>query len=83
MWFWAFPVVSAQDGAMPQTVEHVVLARQVGVARLIVALNKADAVTDPDLLDLVELEVRDMLSQYVSRHPGSRGAGLGAAAPGG
>jgi elongation factor Tu len=60
----AILVVSAQDGAMPQTVEHVVLARQVGVEHLVVALNKADAVTDPELLDLVELEVRDMLSRY-------------------
>ncbi|WP_030170423.1 elongation factor Tu [Spirillospora albida] len=57
-------VVSAVDGAMPQTREHVVLARQVGVRHLVVALNKADAVDDPELLDLVELEVRDLLSEY-------------------
>jgi elongation factor Tu len=60
----AILVVSAQDGAMPQTREHVVLARQVGVRHLVVALNKADTAEDPELLDLVELEVRDLLSQY-------------------
>ncbi|MFI6514618.1 elongation factor Tu [Spirillospora sp. NPDC050679] len=57
-------VVSATDGAMPQTREHIVLARQVGVEHIVVALNKADAVDDPELLDLVELEVRDLLSEY-------------------
>ncbi|WP_395106656.1 elongation factor Tu [Actinomadura sp. SCN-SB] len=57
-------VVSAQDGAMPQTREHIVLARQVGVRHIVVALNKADAVEDPELLDLVELEVRELLSEY-------------------
>jgi elongation factor Tu len=60
----AILVVSAQDGAMPQTREHVLLARRVGVPYLVVALNKADAVDDPELLDLIELEVRDLLSQY-------------------
>jgi elongation factor Tu len=60
----AILVVSAVDGVMPQTVEHLVLARQVGVRHLVVALNKADAVDDPELLDLVELEVRDLLSRY-------------------
>ncbi|WP_026412497.1 elongation factor Tu [Actinomadura oligospora] len=57
-------VVSALDGAMPQTREHIVLARQVGVRHIVVALNKADAVEDAELLDLVELEVRDLLSEY-------------------
>src|SRR5689334_2090818 len=57
-------VVSAQDGSMPQTREHVLLAQRVGVPYLVVALNKSDAVEDPELLDLVELEVRDLLSQY-------------------
>lgn len=57
-------VVSAQDGAMPQTREHVVLARQVGVRHIVVALNKADTVEDAELLDLVELEVRELLSEY-------------------
>jgi elongation factor Tu len=57
-------VVSAVDGAMPQTREHVVLARQVGVRHIVVALNKADAVTDPELLDLVELEIRELLTEY-------------------
>src|SRR4051812_20571617 len=56
----AILVVSALDGAMPQTREHLLLARQIGVRHLVVALNKADAVDDPDLLDLVELELREM-----------------------
>jgi elongation factor Tu len=60
----AILVVSALDGAMPQTREHVVLARQVGVRHIVVALNKADMVSDPELLDLVELEVRELLSGY-------------------
>ena len=57
-------VVSAQDGAMPQTREHVVLARRIGVAHLVVALNKADLADDPELLDLVELEIRELLTRY-------------------
>jgi elongation factor Tu len=57
-------VVSAEDGAMPQTREHIVLARRIGVPHVVVALNKADLVTDPDLLDLVELEIRELLSRY-------------------
>src|ERR687885_2934064 len=60
----AILVVSALDGSMPQTREHVLLARQVGVPTIVVALNKADAVDDPELLDLVELEVRALLSDY-------------------
>ncbi|TCC20374.1 MULTISPECIES: elongation factor Tu [Kribbella] len=60
----AILVVSAQDGAMPQTREHVLLARRVGVPYLVVALNKADTVDDPELLDLVELEVRELLTEY-------------------
>ncbi len=60
----AILVVSAADGPMPQTREHVLLARQVGVPSIIVALNKADMVDDEELLDLVELEVRELLSQY-------------------
>jgi elongation factor Tu len=60
----AILVVSAMDGAMPQTREHVLLARRVGVPYLVVALNKADAVEDEDLLDLVELEVRELLAEY-------------------
>ncbi|MFC6020465.1 elongation factor Tu [Plantactinospora solaniradicis] len=60
----AILVVSALDGAMPQTREHVLLAQRVGVPYLVVALNKADAVTDPELLDLVELEVRELVSEY-------------------
>src|SRR5512137_2925024 len=57
-------VVSAADGPMPQTREHVLLARQVNVPHIVVYLNKVDVVDDPELLDLVELEVRDLLSQY-------------------
>ncbi|GAA3746749.1 elongation factor Tu [Plantactinospora mayteni] len=60
----AILVVSALDGAMPQTREHVLLAQRVGVPYLVVALNKADAVTDPELLDLVELEVRELVGEY-------------------
>jgi elongation factor Tu len=60
----AIVVVSAADGPMPQTREHVLLARQVNVPFLVVALNKVDAVDDPELLDLVELEVRDLLKSY-------------------
>src|SRR5262249_53076795 len=60
----AILVVSATDGPMPQTREHVLLARQVDVPYLVVALNKVDAVDDPELLDLVELEVRDLLKSY-------------------
>jgi elongation factor Tu len=60
----AILVVSAADGPMPQTREHVLLARQVGVPVIIVALNKCDMVDDPELLDLVELEVRELLSSY-------------------
>jgi len=57
-------VVAATDGPMPQTREHVLLARQVGVPYIVVALNKCDAVDDPELLDLVELEVRELLKSY-------------------
>ncbi len=60
----AILVVSAADGPMPQTREHVLLARQVGVPYIVVALNKVDMVDDEELLDLVELEVRDLLSEY-------------------
>jgi elongation factor Tu len=60
----AILVVSAVDGPMPQTREHVLLARQVNVPYLVVALNKVDAVDDPELLDLVEMEVRDLLKTY-------------------
>ncbi len=60
----AILVVSAADGPMPQTREHVLLARQVGVPSIVVALNKADMVDDEELLDLVELEVRELLNEY-------------------
>lgn len=60
----AILVVSASDGPMPQTREHILLARQVGVPFIVVYMNKVDQVDDPELLDLVELEVRDLLSQY-------------------
>ena len=60
----AILVVSAADGPMPQTREHILLARQVGVPSIVVFLNKTDQVTDPELLELVELEVRDLLKKY-------------------
>ena len=60
----AILVVSAADGPMPQTREHILLARQVGVPSVVVFLNKVDMVDDPELLDLVEMEVRDLLTQY-------------------
>jgi elongation factor Tu len=77
----AILVVAATDGPMPQTREHVLLARQVGVPFIVVFLNKCDAVEDPELLDLVELEVRDLLKAY--KFPGDdvpviRGSALGA-----
>jgi elongation factor Tu len=75
----AILVVSAADGPMPQTREHILLARQVGVPSIVVFLNKVDMVDDPELLDLVELEVRELLSKY--DFPGDdipiiRGSGL-------
>eukprot|EP00602_Paraphysomonas_sp_CaronLab_P007677 CAMPEP_0185024840 /NCGR_PEP_ID=MMETSP1103-20130426/8029_1 /TAXON_ID=36769 /ORGANISM="Paraphysomonas bandaiensis, Strain Caron Lab Isolate" /LENGTH=353 /DNA_ID=CAMNT_0027557907 /DNA_START=212 /DNA_END=1273 /DNA_ORIENTATION=- len=78
-------VVSAQDGPMPQTREHIVLARQVGVPSLVVFLNKVDLVDDEELLELVEMEVRELLSQY--DYPGDdihivRGSALAAASGG-
>ena len=60
----AILVVSAADGPMPQTREHILLARQVGVPYIIVYLNKCDMVDDPELLELVEMEVRELLSNY-------------------
>src|SRR5580693_7617487 len=66
----AILVVSAADGPMPQTREHILLARQVGVPALVVFMNKVDMVDDPELLDLVEMEVRDLLTQY--EYPGDK-----------
>ena len=60
----AILVVAATDGPMPQTREHILLARQVGVPAMVVFMNKVDAVDDAELLDLVELEVRELLSAY-------------------
>src|SRR5216117_828495 len=60
----AILVVSAADGPMPQTREHILLARQVGVPAIVVFLNKVDLVDDPELLDLVDMEVRDLLTKY-------------------
>src|SRR5579875_1882119 len=60
----AILVVAANDGPMPQTREHILLARQVGVPRIVVALNKVDTVDDPELLELVEMEVRELLTKY-------------------
>jgi len=77
----AILVVSASDGPMPQTREHILLARQVGVPSIVVFLNKVDTVDDPELLDLVELEIRELLDKY--DFPGDdtpiiRGSALGA-----
>src|SRR5256884_6015849 len=66
----AILVVSAADGPMPQTREHILLARQVGVPYIVVFLNKVDVVDDPELLDLVELEVRELLTKY--QFPGDK-----------
>jgi len=77
----AILVVSAEDGPMPQTREHILLARQVGVPCIVVFLNKCDKVEDPELLDLVELEVRELLSKYDfpgDEIPVIRGAALAA-----
>ena len=60
----AILVVSALDSVMPQTREHVLLARQVGLNHIVVFLNKCDAVDDPEMLDLVEMEVRELLNKY-------------------
>lgn len=60
----AILVVSAADGPMPQTREHILLARQVGVPAIVVYMNKVDQVDDPELLELVEMEIRDLLSSY-------------------
>jgi len=77
----AILVVAATDGPMPQTKEHVLLARQVGVPCVLVFLNKCDAVEDTELIDLVEMEVRELLTKY--QFPGDdvpviRGSALGA-----
>ena len=77
----AILVVAATDGPMPQTNEHVLLARQVNVPKIVVFLNKCDMVDDPEMLDLVELEVRDLLSKYNfdgDNAPVIRGSALGA-----
>ncbi|HHY96866.1 MAG TPA: elongation factor Tu [Acholeplasma sp.] len=77
----AILVVSAADGPMPQTREHILLSRQVGVPKLVVFLNKADLVGDDELLDLVEMEVRELLSEYDfpgDEIPVIRGSALGA-----
>lgn len=60
----AIIVVSATDGQMPQTREHLLLAKQVGIKKLLVFINKVDQVDDPEMLELVEMEMRDLLSQY-------------------
>ena len=77
----AILVVAATDGPMPQTNEHVLLARQVNVPKIVVFLNKCDMVDDPEMLDLVEMEVRDLLSKYDydgDNAPIIRGSALGA-----
>src|SRR5438093_498882 len=79
----AILVVSAADGPMPQTREHILLARQVGVPSIVVYLNKVDLVDDPELLDLVEMEIRDLLTKYQfpgEKTPIIRGSATGALA---
>ncbi|HEY6162998.1 MAG TPA: elongation factor Tu [Bacteroidia bacterium] len=76
----AILVVAATDGPMPQTREHILLARQVGVPKIVVFMNKVDAVEDPELLDLVEMEIRDLLTFYQfdgANTPIIRGSALG------
>ena len=63
----AILVVAATDGPMPQTSEHILLARQVGVPHLVVFMNKVDMVDDPELFELVEMEIRELLSFYEFR----------------
>ena len=78
--FLAILVVAATDGPMPQTREHILLARQVGVPRLVVFMNKVDLVDDPELLELVEMEIRDLLTFYGfdgDNTPVIRGSALG------
>jgi elongation factor Tu len=73
-------VVAATDGPMPQTREHILLARQVGVPKIVVFMNKVDMVDDPELLDLVEMEIRELLSFYQfdgDNTPIIRGSALG------
>ncbi len=77
----AIIVVSATDGPMPQTREHILLSRQVGIKKLVVFINKVDMVDDDELIDLVEMEIRDLLNQYEFDGDGSpviRGSALGA-----
>ncbi len=79
----AILVVAATDGPMPQTKEHILLARQVGVPQIVVFMNKVDLVDDPELLDLVEMEVRDLLTSYGfdgDKTPVIRGSATGALA---
>jgi elongation factor Tu len=79
----AILVVAATDGPMPQTKEHILLARQVGVPQIVVFMNKVDLVEDPELLDLVEMEVRDLLTSYGfdgDNTPVIRGSATGALA---
>ena len=81
----AILVVSAADGPMPQTREHILLSRQVGVPYIIVFMNKTDQVDDPELLELVEMEIRELLNEYdfpgddIADHQGLRAAGAGSA----
>src|SRR5512136_3253681 len=77
----AIIVVAATDGPMPQTREHILLARQVNVPRLVVFMNKVDMVDDPEILELVEMEIRDLLSFYEfdgDKTPCIQGSALGA-----
>jgi elongation factor Tu len=77
----AILVVAATDGAMPQTREHILLSRQVGIPKIVVFMNKCDVATDPEIQDLVEMEIRDLLTKYGfdgDNAPVIRGSALGA-----
>jgi elongation factor Tu len=77
----AILVVAATDGAMPQTREHILLAHQVGIQKMVCFINKCDVATDPEIQDLVEMEIRDLLTSYGfdgDHTPFIRGSALGA-----
>ncbi len=77
----AILVIAATDGVMPQTREHILLAKQVGVPRIVIFMNKCDMASDPEIQELVEMEIRDLLNKYDfdgDNSPVIRGSALGA-----